>query len=424
VPKALHGTTHIIDYTFALANVVHDERLSRITFDQIHKVIKRVAIAKQTAREIEAGKKWRDYRKKSLEKTFMREAAEKTASAMVRWDFLKRPTPKERSGKEERWYFVRPELNVLGEKLSQKRLQEASLMIFDSILRSERDSAFTPALLIQIRDSKIKSQEQLLEYSLPSEGVIEETPGYLRNYLKVGQIDFSMITYWCQELSLLNVFNPKILDIKLPEQVYLTVWFASLSELSSFYDKVFAGDMRIRSFSDLNCAKLLEKIEAVRVENGRLTAMAGPRFEIRENRFIRTSIKDPYLSELILIGEKSRFRELVRKDLEEFVNIHLLSPRHISTEAFVDTLRKYYGTLKSKWRTPYVWIAPLRSLCSRALLTSDEDFDNMLTNFYKTNLDTVEFSKAATGIFRKRVRVFEKPFKLYGQPFRMIRLVE
>jgi len=424
MPKALHGTTHVFDYIFAIANFVYNEKLSKISFDEIHKIIKKVAIAAQTTREIEAGKKWRDYRKKAQEKTFMREAADKTVSAMILCGFLKRPAQQEKSEKKERWYYVKPELHVLGEELSQKRLRNARLMVFDHTLQSERDSAFTPDLLVKIRDSKKKSGEKLSEYNLPAEGVFEETPYFVRNYLKVSLVDWTMITYWCQELSLLNVFNPRILDIKLPEEVYLTVWLASAHELSSFYDRVSAGDPEIRSFADLNCARLLETIRAVRPENGRLIPLAGPQFEVSENQFILKSVDNPYASELILVGERSKFRGLVRGGLKEFENIHLFHPKYISSDTFAETLKRHYHTLRTQWKTPYVWIAPLRSLCSRALMVSDENFDNMLTDLYKAKPEAIEFSKAATGIFRKRVRVFEKPFKLYGQPFRMIRLVD
>jgi len=424
MPKALHGTTHIFDYILALASVAHNERLGRITFDEIHRIIKKVAIATQTTREIQAGKKWKDYRKMALEKTFMRTAAKKTASAMVIWGFLKRPTPNERTAKTERWYYVRSELQDLGKELSQKRLRKARLMMFDHILQSERESAFTPDLMARIRDSKTKYQEELSEYNLPTEGVLAQTPNLIKNYLKVSQVDLTMITYWCQELNLLNIFNPRILDVRLPEEVYLTVWLASANELSSFYSRVVARDLEMRSFSDLNCAKLLEAMNAVRIENGDTIPLAGPQFDISENPFTLKSFDDPYASELIVIGEKPKFRGLVRGRLKEFEDTYLLCSRHISKDTFCEKLKKYYHTLRAKWKTPYVWISPLRALCCRALMVSDEDFDNMLTNLYKEKPEAIELSKAATGIFRTRVRLFEKPFKLYGQPFRMIRLVE
>lgn len=233
-----------------------------------------------------------------------------------------------------------------------------------------------------------------------------------------------MIIYWCKELNLLNEFNPRILDIKSPREVYLTVWLASTDELSSFYNRVVVGDPEIRSFGDLNCARLLELTKAVRAEDNHLVPLAGSQFEASENQSIIRGVEAPYTSELILIGEKSKFSGLIRGELEGFKNIYLLTSRHISNETFVSTLTNHYQTLRTKWKTPYVWISPLRALCCRTLMIGDEDFDDMLTSLYRANPEAMEFSKAATGIFRTRVRLFEKPFKLYGQPFRMIRLVK
>jgi hypothetical protein len=291
-------------------------------------------------------------------------------------------------------------------------------------LHSEKDSAFTPDMLVKIRDSKMEPPEGLSEYDLPTDGIFVQTPSLIANHLEVSQVDFTMIAYWCQELNLLNVFNPRILEVKLPEEVYLTVWLASADELVSFYDRVLAGDFEIGSLAELNCAKLLEAMKAIRIENGRLIPLAGPRFEISENQLSLKSLEDPYAAELIMIGEKSKSRCLLRRELKGFERIHFLCPRCTSGDAFAETLKKYYHTLRTKWKTPYVWISPLRALSCRALMISDEDFDSMLTDLYKSKPEAIEFSKAATGIFRIRVRIFEKPFKLYGQPFRMIRLVE
>ena len=423
MPKALHGTSQVFAYIFAIARAVYGERLSQITFDEIHRTIRKVAIAMQTTREIEAGKRYKDYRKMAQERTFMRAAADKTVSAMILWGFLKRPAPRDR-GKKERWYYIEPELYSLGETLSQNRLRRAGLMVFDRILDSERDSAFTPDLLVRIRDSRAISEEKLSEYNLPTDGVFTNTPSLVRNYLKVGQVDFRMITYWCKELNLLNEFNPRILDIKSPHEVFLTMWLASTNELSSFYNRVVVGDPEIRSFGDLNCARLLELIKAVRAENNHLVPLSGSQFEASENQSIIRSVEAPYTSELIVVGEKSKFRGLISGELEGFKNIYLLTSRHISNETFASTLKNHYQTLRTKWKTPYVWISPLRALCCRTLMIGDEDFDDMLTSLYKANPEAMEFSKAATRIFRTRVRLFEKPFKLYGQPFRMIRLVE
>lgn len=281
MPKALHGTSHVFAYIFAIARAVHGERLSQITFDEAHKIIRKVAIAMQTTREIEAGKRYKDYQKMALERAFMRVATDKTVNAMILWGFLKRPAQRDH-GKKERGYNIEPELYILGEKLSQNRLRSAGLVLFDRILASERDSAFTPDLLVRIRDSRAISEEKLSEYNLPTDGVFTNTPNLVRNYLKVGQVDFRMITYWCKELHLLNEFNPRILEIRSPHEVYLTMWLASTDELSSFYNRVVVGDPEIRSFGDLNCARLLELTKAVRAEDNHLVPLSGSKFEPSE----------------------------------------------------------------------------------------------------------------------------------------------
>lgn len=423
MPKALHGTSHVFAYIFAIAGAVQDERLSQIAFDEIHEIIKRVAIAMQTTREIESGKRYRDYRKMAQEKAFMREATNKTVQAMILWGLLRRLATVE-GRKKERLYYIEPKLHTIGEQLSQKRLRKARLIIFDRILDSERDSAFTPDLFIRIRDSSLISEGELSEYDLPTDGVFKMTPNLLRNYLKVGQVDFRMITYWCEELNLLNVFNPRILDIKSPQEVYSTVWLASTDELSSLYERVVSGDPEIRSFGDLNSAKLLELLKAVRSENGHLVPLVGSRFRVSENRTIIESVEEPYTSELIVIGEKGKSRGLIHEELKGSENIYLFSSRNVSIETFTSVLKKHYQSLRIRWKTPYVWISPLRALCCRTLMIGDEDFDIRLTHLYKASPEAFEFSKAATRAFRTRVRLFEKPFKLYGQPFRMIRLVD
>lgn len=423
MPKALHGTTYVFSYIFAIARFVYEERLTSISFDEMHRRIKKFAIDVQVAKEIEAGKKWRDYRKKAQEATFMREAADKTITAMVRWGFLERPTPGETGKKREREYYVKPRLHAIGQELVQERLQKARLLIFDRILQSERDTAFAPQLLVKIRDAHTIS-ELGREYALPADGVIQSTPAFVRNSLKIGQIDFNMTISWFQALKFLNVFDPKVLDTKLPQEIYLTAWLATEEELSSFYRKITSGNTETKSFTELNCMKLLEIIEAIRVENGQFIPLMGESLKIRENKNVQQSLNDPYVSNLTLIGDTPRFQGLATTDMKDVRNVYYLFPRQISTGTFAGILRKYYETLRIKWKSPYVWISPLRALCCRSLMIDDDYFDGMLTQLYKQRPEAFEFSKAATGIFRKRVRVFEKPFKLYGNPFRMVRLVE
>jgi hypothetical protein len=421
--KALHGTQYIFDYLFAIARVVCYEDLATITFDDIHRIIKKLAISLQTTKEIEAGKKWRDYRKKALEPTFMKEATDKTIAAMILWGYLERPSPTEKSSRKERWYYVRPSLLKIGEAILKEKLHKAKLMLFNSILQSERESAFTPQLLTRIRDSSTKSELEK-EYKLPTDGVIQWSTHFVRNHLKISQLDFKNIISWYQELGFLNVFDPKILDINLPKEIYLTIWLATDGELSSYYDKIVEGKAQIKSFADIHCMSLLENIKAIRLENDHPKPLMGKFLEIDKNQLIQESLRNPFESKLILIGEKSRFRGIVTTEVKQMEKIYLLFPKQVTLDDFSETLKKHYDILRVKWKSPYVWISPLRALCCRTLMITDSSFDDMLIQLYEREPEALEFSKAATGIFRKRVRVFEKPFKLYGNPFRMIRLVK
>jgi len=422
MPKALHGTTYVLDYIATVAKAVHDERLTSITFTEIHQIIKRYAIRVQATREIEAGKKWRDYRKKSQEPTFMREAADKTASAMVRWGLLDRVPKKEKSERSERSYEVKPRLKAIGEAVSSEQIRKAKLITLDRILRSERESPLTPKLLVRIRDSTLTSYVET-EYELPSQGVIQWSAAILRSKLGVSEVDIKMITSWFQALELLNVFNPRVLDVKQAQEIYLTLWIATEAELLSFYSRIVDGTYKIESLKDQSCLRILEAFGAIRSDKNRLAALVGESLRISEIEAVRKSLADPFTSNLMLVGESSKFQGLLYGEIESLESIYVLHPRQPSLDSFIVVLKKYYEKLKTKWKSPYVWIAPLRALCCRSMMISDHEFDDLLTQFYKQTPDSIEFSKAATGIFRKRTRVFEKPFKLYGNPFRMIRLV-
>jgi len=421
--KSLHGTTYVFDYITAISKTIHDESLSSITFDEIHHIIKTFAIRVQATREIEAGKKWRDYRKKSQEPAFMREAADKTVSAMIRWGFLEGSPQAGKARKIERSYRVKPRLQAIGHAVFSGEFREAKLMIFDRILRMEKESAFTPQLLVKIRDSTTKSIAET-EYGLPTEGVIQFSAVLLKSKLGVGQVDFRMIVSWFEELELLNGFNPRVLDVKEAEEIYPTSWVATEAELLSFYSQVAKGNYKTESLRDLSCSRILEAIGALKSENDQPIVVSGEQFKVRECSAVKNSLLDPYGSKLVLIGEGLKFQGLISREIRAVDNMYLLLPTQPSFESFVKTLSKYYNVLRMKWKTPYVWISPLRALCCRSLMISDELFDDLLTQFYKRTPESMEFSKSATGIFRKRVRIFEKPFKLYGNPFRMIRLVE
>jgi len=298
--------------------------------------------------------------------------------------------------------------------------------LFDRILRTERESEFTPQTLMKIRNSTIPSESLELKtnYSLPYDGTIPWSSSFVRSNFEATSIDFKLIISWFQQLRILNIFNPLIVDIKAPQEIYLTAWIATEGELAQFYDQVQKGKQELSSSVSQNCARLLEIIEAVKVKDGLLEANSGNSLKISENLRIRNSLINPYNPNLFLIGEKGKSRYLITSPAKQIERMFVLAEKDASMIAFRSILTKFYVILKKKWKTPYVWISPLRALCCRSIMISDERFDQKLTQLYEAKPEAIEFSKAATGIFRTRVRIFEKPFKLYNNPFRMIRLVE
>lgn len=416
MPKALRGTTYVFDYIFAIAKYASDERASELSFDEVHTIIKKYAIRIQGEKEIEKGRRYRDYRKRALDPSFMKEAADKTVTAMVRWGLLERKQPLGTNKREKR-YVIRSRLSEIGEALSSGLDRKARLIVFDRILRSEKDSTFNPDILFKIRESIISSGLEE-NYSLPKEGALQWSSGSFSTR------DFKTAIVWFQTLRLINIFDPKILDIKLPQEIYLTSWLATYDELIDFYNKKGEEPKEKTAFVSRNCKEILKTLKAANLEDdSSKLSYSSLFFKFSRHGYQNDSIS-AYDFDLITIGVKGNSYFLMTPKSSKTEKMYVLLERDATMDDFRNLLTKHYETLKTKWRTPYVWIAPLRSLCCRSLMISDECFDGKLTRLYQQKPEAIEFSKAATGIFRSRVRVFEKPFKLYSNPFRMMRLVE
>ncbi len=426
MPKALHGTTYVFDYILAIAQHVFVEKTSHISYDEMYNIMKTFAIRVQVEKEIEAGKRYKDYRKKAQDPSFLREAADKTVAAMTLWGMLERYSVVGSSGKKEKRYRANRRLYEIGEAILSKKADKARIIIFDRILRSEEESEFTPQTLTRIRDSTISSEftEFKTNYALPDQGVIPWSAGFVRNNFQTSPIDFKLIISWFQELRILNVFNPRIIGIKMPQEIYLTAWIATDEELTDFYNQIIEGRRDFNSFASQNCLRLLEIIGAVEVNGDRIDPASGNSLKINENSLVKNSLVDPYDSKLVLVRERDKSRYLISATPKQVGRMFMIVEKDVNMGIFRLILSKYYNILKKTWKTPYVWISPLRALCCRSIMISDECFDLKLTQLYEEKPEAIEFSKAATGIFRSRVRIFEKPFKLYNNPFRMVRLVE
>jgi hypothetical protein len=423
--RALHGTTYVIDYILAVANVAFSEKCDKISYEDIHKIIKDVAIKAQIAQEIDAGKRYHDYRKKSQEdENFMREAADKTVSAMITWGLMERIPSEAKETKKARRYHVKQTLHAIGQETNRSQTDAARLILFDRMLRSEKETAFNIDFFLKIRDSHSSSNVSV-EFKLPDEGVILWSAANLRNNFEISQPDFNILTVWCKQLGLLNIFDPKALEITGPKEVYLSVWIASVSELAAYCEKGTPASRTDVSSVDKNCDKILKKIGATYDNQNNIVTLCGFPLDISNNEFVLRNLNTSLSSDLLVVGERKKTQQLIfNKKMANFEKVYLILRKQPSLDEFTKTLIQNYNQLKITLKTPYVWISALRSLCARSLQITDKQFDDFLVQYYRLKPEAMEFSKAATGYFRRRVRIFEKPFKLYEQTFRMIRLVD
>jgi hypothetical protein len=354
----------------------------------------------------------------------MWEAADKTISAMVHWGLIERIPSEEKIPRKGKRYQIKPILLTIAQETNRQQTYASRLLLFDRVLRSEKDTAFNIGFFLKIRDSQFSS-EVSNELNLPKTGVILSTANNLRMYLGISQLDFNILTSWCKQVGFINIFDPKSLEISSPKEVYLTVWIASVSELTSYYNRLISGRDIENSYLNKNCEMILEHLNYLRNGKTNFIHQASQTLDIRNNEILLKSLNSPFQSDLLILGEKNKNQKiLLNHKIPNSEEIYLFLRKQLSLDDFVKELRNNYNKLKIRFKTPYVWIAPLRSLCARSLQITDKQFDDLLVQYYRSKPEAMEFSKAATGFFRRRVRIFEKPFKLYGQTFRMIRLVE
>ena len=385
--KAIVGSTYTPQYVLSIANEIVQRNSQELTDWQIQELIQRQAMEDQREREIQTGRKWRDYQKRQGTKEFMYRATRKTIRPMLAWRLLQ-PIG---DGK----YHATKDLVDLGES-RLKSYSDAVKLLYGITLRSDRTASLSPTEdLIPIRDSSASSKAVVPGVEMDMKSVLLMEKSILKNTIGRSVFDSDILLSWGQFFGLLNAFDPSTLGLEGAKQMFPSFFVATIAELQKStgnpndrHDIVYLRNaLKSHSSSDLGKA---------------LTSMTPEGWWV--------------VSE----DERSRGQVMEIMDLDP-AKVTVLAPRKPQPKDFDRAMKESYCWLLKSAATPYVWITSLRNLVCRLLLISGQTFDDSLRSMYDDNPDSLDFSTTA-GSLTRRLRRFEKAFSLYGQKYRMIRL--
>jgi hypothetical protein len=413
-----------MEYILEISKAALDAREHALTFPQIHNIIVQKAIEIQRMKTIDAGKAWRSYDKQAFSPTFMKVAATKTIRAMISWGLF------EKEGKNT--YVASEDLLEIGKSVLERREISYKRHIIQNMIRNDSELVFTPSrYLIPIRDFRLPARLlKGLEY-FPSEEAFPRTSLDVKRILEVNMVDFDMMSTWGQFFNFTNEFNPKILDVEGAKQIFLACWIASVADLAHVYKMISrSGEVAESDSRGALTNKALEHSKTILEELGLIQAheiqQIRARTEVKtSNRRTptpRTLAEQLKETDGIIVSEDERARGIwIREDVNP-AKVFVILPRKVSDQVFTVSIVKYYRHLKEGLGSPYVWVSQLRAMCCRELGIQDQVFDESLMHTYSKQPDKFEFSMIGGDASRGKIRPFGKPFRLYDQIFRMVRL--
>ena len=387
--NALVGSTFTPSYAVSIARKVVQEDYPEISREKIQMMIQEQAVNDQGSREIETGRKWRDYEKKKGSKTFMFQATRKTVQSMVKWGLL------EVADAKSSLYRPTDDMKDLG-SIGQKDEQSAIAKLYVLSMRGGPSATLSPIHdLIPIRENEIAMSEPMRQVGLPTKEVVI-LDSSIRNVLARSLFDSEILAQWGQYYALLNIIDFSVVNHDYAPQMHLTTWVSTIAELQGETDSKTATTHRRAILKALNLSSWNEQAAALL----RKRSLALRTIVVSEDNK-NWSKDDPYVG----FPEK----------------VSVIVQRLPSRDDFRDSLKIIYNYLLSLSPSQYVWITALRALVCRRLMVSERTFDDLLVAFYNENPDRIEFSTTAGSLSRK-LRRFDKAFSLYGQRYRMVRL--
>jgi len=408
-----------MEYIVAISQLALRMKDHAFTFPQIHNIVLRRATEIQKMKTIEAGKAWRDYDKQAKSPSFLRMAAKKTIRAMIRWGLL--------AQKKEELYAATNDLLEIGKYVSERKEPDFRRQILDNMIRNEPELSFSPSrYLIPIRDFILPVSFSAELEDLPLEEAFPRHAPIVKRVLKVNMVDFGIMSIWGQFFNFTNEFSPKIIDVEDVKQIYLTCWIASLAELDRVYKvvlengKVALSDIQLESIggSLKHSLAILKERNWIDIKQG----MVRVKTSVFRASILGRAAKELTVTDAIMISEDDEGRGIeIRENLNPS-KVFVILPRKVSEQRFNTSLMKHHQFLQRMLKSPYVWISQLRALCCRELGIQDQIFDEALTASYQKCPEKFEFSMIGGDVTRGRFRPFGKPFRLYNQTFRMLRL--